>query len=129
MGALLDTHALIWWVEGDDRITPKLRRLIGQPDEDVFVSAATAWEIATKARIGKLKTPDALLEDFVEAIEMLGFLPLPITLRHGYDAGRLLGAHRDPFDRMLAAQARAEGLTLVSADPAFASLGVPALWH
>jgi PIN domain nuclease of toxin-antitoxin system len=129
MGALLDTHALLWWVEGDERITPKLRRLIGQPDEDVFVSAATAWEIATKARIGKLRTPDALLQDFVEAIEMLGFLPLPILLRHGYDAGQLPGAHRDPFDRMLAAQARAEGLTLISADPAFASLGVPALWH
>lgn len=129
MGALLDTHALIWWVEGDERVTPKLRRLIGQSDEDVFVSAASAWEIATKARIGKLKTSDALLEDFVEAIEMLGFLPLPITLRHGYDAGRLPGTHRDPFDRMLAAQARAEGLTLISADPAFASLGVLALWH
>jgi len=129
MGALLDTHALIWWVEGDERVTPRLRRLLARPDEDVFVSAATAWEIATKARIGKLKTPKALLQDFVEAIGMLGFLPLPITLRHGSAAGRLPGAHRDPFDRMLAAQARADGLTLVSADPAFAALGVPTLWH
>ena len=103
--------------EGDERVTPKLRRLLGQPGEDVFVSAATAWEIATKARIGKFKTPKALLRDFVEAIEMLGFLPLPITLQHGHEAGQLPGAHRDPFDRMLAAQARAEDLTLVSADP------------
>jgi PIN domain nuclease of toxin-antitoxin system len=128
MGALLDTHALIWWVEGDARMSPKLRRRLGQPGEDVYVSAATAWEIATKARIGKLKTPKALLRDFVEAIELLGFLPLPITLRHGADAGRLPSAHRDPFDRMLAAQALAEDLALVSADPAFAALGVETLW-
>jgi PIN domain nuclease of toxin-antitoxin system len=129
MGALLDTHVLLWWVEGDERVTPRLRRLLARADEDVFVSAATAWEIATKARIGKLKTPKALLQNFVEAIEALGFLPLPITLRHGYAAGQLPGAHRDPFDRMLAAQARAEGLALVSADPAFAALGVLVLWH
>ena len=129
MGALLDTHALIWWVVGDERVTPRLRRLLAQPGEDVFVSAATAWEIATKARIGELKAPEALLQDFVEAIEMLGFLPLPIALRHGYAAGQLPGAHRDPFDRMLAAQARAEGLALVSADPAFAALGVATLWR
>ncbi len=128
MGALLDTHALIWWVEGDGRITPRLRRRLGQPGEDVYVSAATAWEIATKARIGKLKTPRALLGDFVEAIDLLGFLPLPIALRHGYDAGQLPGVHRDPFDRMLAAQARAEGLDLVSCDPAFEALGVKTLW-
>jgi len=128
MGALLDTHALIWWVEGDERIPPKLRRLLGQPGQDVYVSAATAWEIATKARIGKLKTPKQLLHDFVDAIGLLGFQPLPITLEHGLDAGRLPGTHRDPFDRMLAAQARSERLALVSADPAFATLGVETLW-
>ena len=128
MGALLDTHALIWWVEGDERITPKLRRMLAQPGEDVYVSAASAWEIATKARIGKLETPKALLQNFVEAIELLGFRPLPIALRHGYDAGQLRGAHRDPFDRMLAAQARAENLALVSRDPAFEALGVKTVW-
>jgi PIN domain nuclease of toxin-antitoxin system len=119
MGALLDTHALIWWVEGDARITPKVQRLLGRSDEDIYVSAATAWEIATKARIGKLKMPKALLHDFVDAIELLGFQPLPITLRHGYDAGQLPGVHRDPFDRMLAAQSRVEGLSLISSDPAW----------
>jgi PIN domain nuclease of toxin-antitoxin system len=128
MGALLDTHALIWWVAGDARISPELRRRLARPGEDVFVSAATAWEIATKARIGKLKAPKSLLGDFVDAIEMLGFAPLPITLRHGFDAGQLPGAHRDPFDRILAAQARTENLTLVSCDPAFAALGVETLW-
>jgi PIN domain nuclease of toxin-antitoxin system len=128
MASLLDTHALIWWVEGDERITPKLRRLLGKPDEDVYVSAATAWEIAAKARIGKLRPPATLLRDFVEAVELLDFLPLPITLRHGTDAGQMPGAHRDPFDRILAAQARVEGLDLVSCDPAFKSLGMATVW-
>src|SRR5262245_28236411 len=128
MGALLDTHALIWWVEGDERISRQLRRMLGQPGEDIYVSAATAWELATKVRIGKLKAPKALLGNFVEAIEMLGFRSLPIALRHGYDAGQLPGVHRDPFDRMLAAQARAEGLALVSRDPAFEVLGVKTVW-
>ena len=128
MGTLLDTHALIWWVDGDRRITPALRQRLDDPGEDVFVSAASAWEIATKMRLGKLRPPDALLENFLQAVEDLGFLSLAISLRHGYDAGMLPGAHRDPFDRMLAAQARAEDLVLVSTDPAFRSLGVPTFW-
>jgi PIN domain nuclease of toxin-antitoxin system len=128
MGALLDTHALIWWVEGDDRITARLRQLLSNPQEDVFVSAATAWEIATKVRIGKLRLAEEFLQSFLDAVEALGFRPLPISLRHGYEAGRLPGSHRDPFDRMLAAQALAEGLVLVSADPAFNALGVSTFW-
>ena len=76
-------------MEGDARITPGLQH----PGEDVYVSAATAWEIAT--RIGKLETSKGLVQDFVEAIELFGFLPLPIAVRHGYDAGRLPSAHRD----------------------------------
>ena len=128
MGALLDTHALIWWVTADDRISRELRQRLGHPEQDVFVSAATAWEIATKVRIGKLDVPKALLRDFAQAVESLGFLPLPITLRHGADAGRMPNVHRDPFDRILATQARVEGLDLVSCDPAFAALGVKTLW-
>jgi PIN domain nuclease of toxin-antitoxin system len=127
-GILLDTHALIWWATGDTRISSKLRQNLARPNERVFVSAATAWEIATKARLGKLKVPNELVHDFVEGVEALGFLGLPITLRHGYDAGRLPGAHRDPFDRVLAAQARSEGLDLVSCDPAFKALGIDTLW-
>jgi PIN domain nuclease of toxin-antitoxin system len=128
MASLLDTHALIWWLEGDTRFSQRLRERLSSADEDVFVSAASAWEIATKARSAKLAPPRALLADFAEAVKMLGFLPLPIDLQHGQEAGQLPGAHRDPFDRILAAQARIEGLTLVSADPAFKELGVITLW-
>lgn len=128
MGALLDTHALIWWVESDTRVTPKVQRLLTDPDEDIYVSAVTALEIATKLRIGKLKAPRRLMQDFVAAIESLGFLPLPISLRHGYDAGELRGTHRDPFDRLLAAQARAENLLLVTRDRAFNAFDVDTIW-
>jgi PIN domain nuclease of toxin-antitoxin system len=127
MGALLDTHALIWWAEGDERITPRVRALLTSPDE-VYVSAATGWEIATKLRIGKLRARGTLLHDFLVAVDAFGFRPLPISLRHGYAAGQIESAHRDPFDRMLAAQSLAENLQLVSADPAFATLGVAAFW-
>jgi PIN domain nuclease of toxin-antitoxin system len=128
MGTLLDTHALIWWVGADDRITPALRQRLNDPAEEVFVSAASAWEIATKVRLGKLRPPDVLLQNFLQAVEALGFLALPISLHHGYEAGMLTSLHRDPFDRMLAAQARAEDLVLASADPAFRTLGVTTVW-
>jgi PIN domain nuclease of toxin-antitoxin system len=128
MGALLDTHALIWWLTGDERFSRELRQRLGHPEQDVFVSAATAWEIATKVRNGKLDVPQSLLRDFALAVEALGFLPLAISLRHGADAGRMRSSHRDPFDRILATQARVEGLDLVSCDPAFDALGVKTIW-
>jgi PIN domain nuclease of toxin-antitoxin system len=124
---LLDTHALIWWAEGDARVTPRVRELLAGPDE-VYVSAATAWEIATKLRIGKLHLRGTLMRDFLEAIDAFGFRPLPISVRHGYAAGEMASVHRDPFDRMLAAQSLAEDLLLVSADPAFGALGVTTFW-
>ena len=128
MGALLDTHALIWWIEGDDRITARLRQLLGSPQEDVSASAATAWEIATKVRIGKLQLAEEFLQNFLDAVEALGFRPLPISLRHGYEAAGCPGPTEIPFDRMLAAQALAEDLVLISADPAFNALGVSTFW-
>jgi PIN domain nuclease of toxin-antitoxin system len=127
VGALLDTHALIWWVEGDKRVTPRVRELLTAPGE-VYVSAATAWEIATKLRIGKLQLSGTLMRDFLASVDAFGFHPLPISLQHGYAAGQIESTHRDPFDRMLAAQSLAEDLPLVTADPAFATLGVTTLW-
>jgi PIN domain nuclease of toxin-antitoxin system len=118
---LLDTHTFLWWDEG--KLPPAVVRRI-QGAEEVYVSAASAWEIAIKAGLGKI----AVRASLAEAIADYAFLPLPIRMEHG-DAVRLLPLHhRDPFDRVLVAQARLEGLTLVSRDAALAAYGVPVVW-
>jgi PIN domain nuclease of toxin-antitoxin system len=125
---LLDTHALIWWVADSPALSATARKGIGDPENEIFVSAASAWEIATKHRIGKLAEAGPLAIDFREAIADEGFVGLPITVRDGEAAGRLTGQHRDPFDRMLIAQALAESLTLVSNERLFDRYGVSRLW-
>ncbi len=126
MDLLLDTHALIWWFVGDDRLSAPAKAAVMDESQKMFVSAASLWEIATKSRLGKLPSMAAVaLEDAVMA---QGFAPLPITLRHGQMAGALPGDHRDPFDRMLIAQAMAEGLALVSNEVVFDVYGVRRVW-
>lgn len=127
MSLLLDTHALLWFLAGDERVRPEIRALISAPASDVFVSAASAWEVATKARLGKLSA-GPLANDFVDEIQRQGFLPLAITLEHGERAGALPGVHKDPFDRMLVAQAHAENLRLISNEAIFDGYGVVRLW-
>jgi PIN domain nuclease of toxin-antitoxin system len=124
---LLDTHALLWWVSNHPSLSVKADQVLNEPDNQVFVSAASAWEVTTKARLGKL-VAGPLAQDFVGEVRRQGFLPLPITLDHGQRAGNLPGAHRDPFDRMLIAQAQAEGLVLVSNEQTFDSYGIQRLW-
>jgi PIN domain nuclease of toxin-antitoxin system len=119
---LLDTHVLLWWLDGT-RLTDAVIARIADPGELVVVSAASIWEAAMKAALGKLETPEALGTAAVEA----GFDSLPITFDHAERAGSLPPHHRDPFDRMLVAQALAEGLTLVTHDPAFRPYGVDLL--
>jgi len=109
---LLDTHALLWWLGDNPQLGERCRHLIAEPRNQVFVSAATTWEISIKKALGKLQAP----EDMDSVVEDEGFSKLPISLYHGQLAGQLPGIHRDPFDRMLVAQAQAEGLILVSAD-------------
>ena len=128
MRVLLDTHALLWWLAGDAALPPRARTVIGDPDNEVFVSAASAWEIATKHRLGKLPGAGPLAVDFAREVEAQGFLPLPITLAHGQDAGALSLLNRDPFDRMLVAQALAERMVLVSNESAFDAAGVVRVW-
>ena len=115
MNLLLDTHVLLWWLSDDPMLGAEARAVIANPDTQAFVSAATAWEISIKTTLGKLDAPDNL-ED---ALAANGFSPLPITVEHALAAGRLPEHHRDPFDRMLIAQAQVEGLTLVTHDGAF----------
>ncbi|MEQ1717932.1 MAG: type II toxin-antitoxin system VapC family toxin [Hyphomicrobium sp.] len=103
MRLLLDTHALIWWLLDGPRLTEKVLGLIEDPANAVHISGATAWEISTKFRIGKLKHATAIVDDFPGLVQRCNFVPLPVTLEHGHRAGLLAGANRDPFDRMLAA--------------------------
>lgn len=128
MALLLDSHALIWWFIDSPNLAAHACEQIQQGDKTVFVSAATAWEIATKHRLGKLPEVDALIDDFGGHLQSQGFRQLAISADHALAAGALDIPHRDPFDRMLIAQARAEGLTLISNERGFDAFGVERLW-
>lgn len=129
MGFLLDTHAMIWWVAGDERLPRNAREAIASVDADVYVSAASAWEVATKVRLGKLPGAVTLAAHFTRICRDQGFSPLPITLDQALAAGTLDGAHRDPFDRMLIAQSLLLDLTLISNERLFDDYGVNRLWQ
>jgi len=118
LNLLLDSHIVLWWLSDDPRLSRKARRLIEGADQ-VFVSAATTWELAVKASLGKLRMP----EGFVEVVEEEGFTHLPISPVHAMAVRSLPWHHRDPFDRILLAQAMVEGLRLVSADQALVPYG------
>jgi PIN domain nuclease of toxin-antitoxin system len=125
---LLDTHALLWWLAGDDQLSAAARSAIEDYDNPVYVSAASAWEVATKHRLGKLPEIGPMANDFAREVAQQGFLALEITLDHGQRAGALPGKHRDPFDRMLIAQSQAQNLVLVSNEIALDYYGVTRLW-
>ncbi len=128
MRALLDTHTLLWWLAADPALSPAASRLISDPGNTVLVSAASAWEIATKVRIGKLPGAVQLVADFEGWLAREGFETLAVSVDHAIRAGQLPGAHRDPFDRMLIAQALAENIPLVSNEILFDSYAVRRVW-
>jgi len=119
---LLDTHALLWWL-ADEGLTDQARNAVADPANLVMVSAVSAWEISIKKASGKLTAPD----DLGRQVDEGGFTPLPISIAHGIAAGELPRHHDDPFDRMLIAQAFAEGLTVVTHDKRFADYCVATL--
>ena len=123
MRLLLDTHALLWSLAEPSRLSEEARAAIEDGRNDVFVSAASAWEIAIKRAGGTLEAP----EDLTQQLDVAAFRPLAITLDHALAAGALPLHHRDPFDRMLAAQAALEGLTIVSRNGRLDAYGVPVL--
>jgi PIN domain nuclease of toxin-antitoxin system len=125
---LLDTHALLWWLDGDRRLSVKARRAIANESNAILVSAASAWEITTKARLGKLPGATDVAADVAACVAAQGFLSLDITLLHAQRAGNLTGPHRDPFDRMLIAQSQIEDVALVTDDNAFDAFDVRRLW-
>lgn len=125
---LLDTHALIWWLAGDEGLSRRAREAIADEANEIAVSAASAMEIATKFRIGRLPGAALLAQSFEEIIAEQGFGELPISVHHARLAGDMNIAHKDPFDRLLIAQAQAEDLVLVSNEALFDGFAVKRLW-
>ncbi|MCE3243505.1 MAG: PilT protein [Deltaproteobacteria bacterium] len=123
MRLLLDTHVLLWWLSDDRKLAKNARDIIANSDNDVLVSSASAWEISIKAALGRLEIE---LDDLESALVKNGFRSLPIGLQHALTAGRLPNVHRDPFDRMLVAQASIEELRVVSHDRVFERYGLAA---
>ena len=128
MRLLLDTRAFLWWLAGESTLSPAARKAIGESKNTIFVSAASAWEIATKYRIGKLPGVASIVGNLREVITDQAFTELAISLHHAQVAGTLPGPHRDPFDRILVAQALLEKLVLVSNEEQFDAFGVSRLW-
>jgi PIN domain nuclease of toxin-antitoxin system len=125
---LLDTHALLWWLSDDPALSPTARKAIAATSNVVLVSAASAWEIAMKVRLGRLPGAEDLAADFQGFISREGFTTLDITVNHGIRAGLLPGPHKDPFDRLLIAQAQAENLPIASSERIFETYGVRRVW-
>jgi PIN domain nuclease of toxin-antitoxin system len=128
MKLLLDTHTFIWRAVGSARLSKRAARAIDDRANTVFVSAASAWEVATKHRLGKMPAGESIVLRFGATITDLLAEPLSMTIEHSLLAGQFPSLHRDPFDRMLAAQAAVEGALLVTADPVFADFPVTTYW-
>ncbi len=128
MRLLLDTHTLIWWLAGDDALSDRARDEIADENNPVAVSAASAMEIATKFRIGKLSQAEILARNFESIVAEQGFAELAISVHHARLAGEMNIDHKDPFDRLLIAQAQAEDMVLVSNEAPFDAIAVKRLW-
>ena len=128
MRLLLDTHALLWWWKNAPQLPETARSAMADPANDVFVSAASGWEVATKVRKGQLPEFGASLSAFVDDVLRDGFNHLDVTARHGVHGGSLPGDHKDPFDRLIAAQALIEGMTVITRDREIAAFGCETLW-
>lgn len=128
MRLLLDTHAFLWWVADAAELSPRAKAAVADPDNECLISAASCWEIAIKVGTRKLEI-DGTVERFVpHHMSVNGFHELPIEIRHAARTARLPFHHRDPFDRLLAAQALEEDLTIVSGDPIFRRYGIARIW-
>lgn len=124
MKLLLDTHAALWWLSGDERFGETAARQLTNADSQALLSAAVVWEVAIKRSLGKLDAP----EDFASTLLGAGAQPLPVGLHHAAAVGDLPHHHRDPFDRILVAQATIEGAVLVTRDETFRAYGIPLVW-
>ncbi len=128
MRYLLDTHALLWFVAGDEQLSSPARAAIADEHNEILVSAASAWEIATKFRIGKIPGASLLANNFVASVSGLGFSHLPISAAAAQQAGGWEIEHKDPFDRILAAQSLLEQSPLISNDRGLSRFGIETFW-
>ena len=128
MRVLLDTHALLWATNSPKSLSRRAKEIVAGQRNVIFVSAASAWEIATKVRLGKLPGAETLERDFLEFMDRAGYTLIPIDAATALRAGRLPAAHRDAFDRMIAAQALAEDLPILSADAKLDTFGITRIW-
>jgi PIN domain nuclease of toxin-antitoxin system len=125
---LLDTHALLWWAFGSKELSRRANALLEDRSNTILVSAASAWEIATKFRLGRVPEAKVLVQDMPGWFERAGLTELPMTVAHAQRAGALPSTHRDPFDRMLAAQSLLENVPIIGRDQALADFGVQLVW-
>ncbi len=129
MNFLLDTHAAVWWWCAPKRLSRKAQRLIRDPRNRIFFSAVSAYEITYKHRLGRLSLPERLIQDLAGNAREESWLHLPLDVIHAQRAGLIENDHRDPFDRLLAAQSKSENLPLITRDGAFASFGIDTIWR
>jgi PIN domain nuclease of toxin-antitoxin system len=125
---LLDTHVFLWWVTDDRRLSSAARQVIANREEELFLSAASAWEMALKSRLGRLKLPGKVEAFLIEQMSINDIRALPIQIRHALHTRDLPNHHQDPFDRMIVSQAQLEGLTVLTADPLIGRYKVDVLW-
>ena len=128
MAILLDTHTFLWWVNGSAKLSKRAQAAVERADNACFVSLASCWEIAIKVSLGRLTVRSSLERFIAEQMAANGFEPLAITLAHAVGVSALPFHHRDPFDRMLVAQALDQDLSIVSIDPVFEKYGVRRIW-
>ncbi|NIO05577.1 MAG: PIN domain-containing protein [Proteobacteria bacterium] len=128
MKALLDTHTFLWWITDSPKLSSRVREIIGDGNNDLFLSAASGWEIAVKVQLGKLKLPDSPERFIPEQLRINNIKSLPIEMSHALQISSLPNRHRDPFDRVLVVQAQLEGLPILTADPLIAQYQLEVIW-
>ena len=128
MRVLFDSHALVWFLLGDARFPARLRQTLEVPETEFVISAACIWEIATKFRRGRWPEAEVVLADLNVVLASSAYSPLAISIEHARTAGFFAWNHRDPFDRILAAQSQLEEIPLVTTDPVFRTFGVAVMW-
>ncbi len=128
MNYLLDTHTFLWFIYDNPRISKKSLSILRNPRNDIYLSSTVAWEIAIKENIGKIKIHTSLNDLITQSLEAYNFITLPISFAHAIKVGTLPSIHRDPFDRILVAQAMVENLTILTSDPFIIKYKVKTAW-